>query len=161
MDDFYKTCRWCRWNKNGECQHSGTFAVDSLKAECRLDDGIIYEAVKEAFSDKTFAKLKRNLESSLSKKKANLFYQEFLQELEDMQRDWAIAIDDAVSAKINYELEGVNGLSVELAMKIRFAVSIGNKDGDKFCSFADMSKPKINSAWRSSRAGRTLRPMNR
>lgn len=121
MDDFYKTCRWCRWNKNGECQHSGTFAVDSLKAECRLDDGIIYEAVKEAFSDKTFAKLKRNLESSLSKKKANLFYQEFLQELEDMQRDWAIAIDDAVSAKINYELEGVNGFSVELA------------DEDSFC----------------------------
>jgi hypothetical protein len=121
MDDFYKTCRWCRWNKNGECQHSGTFAVDSLKAECRLDDGIIYEAIKEAFSDKTFANLKRNLESSLSKKKANLFYQEFLQELEDMQRDWAMAIDDAVSAKINYELEGVNGLSVELA------------DEDSFC----------------------------
>lgn len=45
MDDFYKTCRWCRWNKNGECRHSGTFAVDSLKAECKLDDGIIYEAV--------------------------------------------------------------------------------------------------------------------
>lgn len=121
MDDFYKTCRWCRWNKNGECRHSGTFAVDSLKAECRLDDGIIYEAVKEAFSDKTFATLQRNLESSLSKKKANLFYQEFLQELEDMQRDWAVAIDDAVSAKINYELEGVNGLSVELA------------DEDSFC----------------------------
>ena len=121
MDDFYKTCRWCRWNKNGECRHSGTFAVDSLKAECRLDDGIIYEAVKEAFSDKTFATLKRNLESSLSKKKANLFYQEFLQELEDMQRDWAMAIDGAVSAKINYELEGVNGLSVELA------------DEDSFC----------------------------
>lgn len=115
MDDFYKTCRWCRWNKNGECKHSGTFAVDSLKAECKLDDGIIYEAVKEAFSDKAFVNLKRNLESSLSKKKANLFYQEFLQELEDMQRDWAIAIDDAVSAKINHELEGVNGLSVELA----------------------------------------------
>lgn len=115
MDDFYKTCRWCRWNKNGECKHSGTFAVDSLKAECKLDDGIIYEAVKEAFSDKAFVNLKRNLESSLSKKKANLFYQEFLQELEDMQRDWAIAIDDAVSEKINYELEGVNGLSVELA----------------------------------------------
>lgn len=121
MDDFYKTCRWCRWNKNGECRHSGTFAVDSLKAECKLDDGIIYEAVKEAFSDKTFATLKRNLESSLSKKKANLFYQEFLQELEDMQRDWAMAIDGAVSAKINYELEGVNGLSVELA------------DEDSFC----------------------------
>ena len=121
MDDFYKTCRWCRWNKNGECRHSGTFAMDSLKAECRLDDGIIYEAVKEAFSDKTFATLKRNLESSLSKKKANLFYQEFLQELEDMQRDWAMAIDGAVSAKINYELEGVNGLSVELA------------DEDSFC----------------------------
>ena len=121
MDDFYKTCRWCRWNKNGECRHSGTFAVDSLKAECRLDDGIIYEAVKEAFSDKTFATLKRNLESSLSKKKANLFYQEFLQELEDMQRDWAMAIDGAVSAKINYELDGVNGLSVELA------------DEDSFC----------------------------
>lgn len=115
MDDFYKTCRWCRWNKNGECKHSGTFAVDSLKAECKLDDGIIYEAVKEAFSDKAFVNLKRNLESSLSKKKANLFYQEFLQELEDMQRDWAMAIGDAVSAKINYELEGVNGLSVELA----------------------------------------------
>ena len=115
MDDFYKTCRWCRWNKNGECKHSGTFAVDSLKAECKLDDGIIYEAVKEAFSDKAFVNLKRNLESSLSKKKANLFYQEFLQELEDMQRDWAMAIDDAVSAKINYELEGVNWLSVELA----------------------------------------------
>lgn len=121
MDDFYKTCRWCRWNKNGECKHSGTFAVDSLKAECKLDDGIIYEAVKEAFSDKAFVNLKRNLESSLSKKKANLFYQEFLQELEDMQRDWAIAIDDVVSAKINYELEGVNGLSVELA------------DEDSFC----------------------------
>lgn len=121
MDDFYKTCRWCRWNKNGECKHSGTFAVDSLKAECKLDDGIIYEAVKEAFSDKAFVNLKRNLESELSKKKANLFYQEFLQELEDMQRDWAIAIDDAVSAKINYELEGVNGLSVELA------------DEDSFC----------------------------
>ena len=121
MDDFYKTCRWCRWNKNGECKHSGTFAVDSLKAECKLDDGIIYEAVKEAFSDKAFVNLKRNLESSLSKKKANLFYQEFLQELEDMQRDWAIAIDGAVSAKINYELDGVNGLSVELA------------DEDSFC----------------------------
>lgn len=121
MDDFYKTCRWCRWNKNGECKHSGTFAVDSLKAECKLDDGIVYEAVKEAFSDKAFVNLKRNLESLLSKKKANLFYQEFLQELEDMQRDWAIAIDDAVSAKINYELEGVNGLSVELA------------DEDSFC----------------------------
>lgn len=95
--------------------------MDSLKAECRLDDGIIYEAVKEAFSDKTFATLKRNLESSLSKKKANLFYQEFLQELEDVQRDWAMAIDNDVSAKINYELEGVNGLSVELA------------DEDSFC----------------------------
>ena len=95
MDDFYKTCRWCRWNKNGECQHSGTFAVDSLKAECRLDDGIIYEAVKEAFSDKTFATLKRNLESELSKKKANLFYQEFLQELEDMQRECNEWLDDA------------------------------------------------------------------
>lgn len=121
MDDFYKTCRWCRWNKNGECKHSGTFAVDSLKAECKLDDGIIYEAVKEAFSDKAFVNLKRNLESSFSKKKANLFYQEFLQELEDMQRDWAIAIDGAVSAKINYELDGVNGLSVELS------------DEDSFC----------------------------
>ena len=32
-----------------------------------------------------------------------------------MQRDWAMDIDNAVSAKINYELEGVNGLSVELA----------------------------------------------
>lgn len=95
--------------------------MDSLKAECKLDDGVIYEAVKEAFSDKAFVNLKRNLESLLSKKKANLFYQEFLQELEDMQRDWAIAIDDAVSAKINYELEGVNGLSVELA------------DEDSFC----------------------------
>ena len=121
MDDFYKTCRWCRWNKNGGCRHSGTFAVDSLKAECKLDDGIIYEAVKEAFSDKTFATLKRNLESSLSKKKANLFYQEFLQELEDMQRDWGVAIDAAVSAKSNSELEGVIGLSVELA------------DEDSFC----------------------------
>lgn len=115
MDDFYKTCRWCHWYKSGRCEHSGTFSADTLKAECALDDGIIFEAVKEAFSDKDFPILRANLESSLSKKKAKQFYAEFLQELEDMQRDWAIAVDDSACAAVNRELEEANGISVEIA----------------------------------------------
>lgn len=46
------------------------------------EEGVLSEAIKEGFTEKAFSKLKSNLESSLSKKKAKEFMQAFFEELE-------------------------------------------------------------------------------
>lgn len=45
------------------------------------EEGVLSEAIKEGFTEKAFSKLKSNLESSLSKKKAKEFMQAFFEEL--------------------------------------------------------------------------------
>lgn len=87
---------------------------DSMELQCTLEDGTISEAVKEAFSDKAFPILKKNLESSLSKKRAAAFMQQFLEELESYQRDWTAAIDDSISCALNDAIE-CDGITVKIA----------------------------------------------
>lgn len=106
MNDFYKTCRWCHWFKNGKCLHDKTF-----KNGCETDivylaeEGVISEAIKEGFSEKAFSGLKRNLESSLSKKKAKEFMQAFLEELEAAKTDWTESIDEAVTIALQNAID--------------------------------------------------------
>ena len=105
MDDFYRCCLWCHWFDKGCCKHDSIFVPDTMGFQCSLEDGIISDAVKEAFSDKAFLGLRRNLESKLSKKKTAEFMQAFFSELETYQRDWTEAIDLSVSEAINAEMQ--------------------------------------------------------
>ena len=101
MNDFYKTCRWCHWFKNGKCLHGKTFRNGNETDIVYLaEEGVISEAIKEGFTEKAFSKLKSNLESSLSKKKAKEFMQAFFEELEAAKIDWVETIDEAVTTAL-------------------------------------------------------------
>ena len=101
MNDFYKTRRWCHWFKNGKCLHGKTFRNGSETDIVYLaEEGVISEAIKEGFTEKAFSKLKSNLESSLSKKKAREFMQAFFEELEAAKIDWVETIDEAVTTAL-------------------------------------------------------------
>jgi hypothetical protein len=55
MNDFYKTCRWCHWFKNGKCLHGKTFRNGSETDIVYLaEEGVISEAIKEGFLKKRF-----------------------------------------------------------------------------------------------------------
>ena len=102
MDDFYKTCRWCHWFKNGKCLHGKTFRNSESETDIvhLAEEGVISEAIKEGFTEKAFSELKSNLESSLSKKKAKEFMQAFFEELEAAKIDWVETIDEAVTTAL-------------------------------------------------------------
>jgi len=101
IDDFYKTCRWCHWFKNGKCLHGKTFRNGSETDIVYLaEEGVISEAIKEGFAEREFSTLQRNLESSLSKKKAKEFMQAFFEELEVAKANWTESIDEAVTTAL-------------------------------------------------------------
>lgn len=97
MEDFYKKCRWCHWFSNGQCLHGRTFKGSSTDIQHFSEEGIISEAIKEGFTEQAFRQLKSNLESKLSKKKANEFMQTFYEELEAAKINWTETIDEAVT----------------------------------------------------------------
>lgn len=107
MDDFYKTCRWCHWFKNGKCLHGKTFRNSKSETDIvyLAEEGVISEAIKEGFTEKAFSKLKSNLESSLSKKKAKEFMQSFFEELEAAKTDWTETIDEAVTTALQNAID--------------------------------------------------------
>lgn len=110
MNDFYKTCRWCHWFKNGRCLHDKTFRNGGMDIIYFSEEGVIGEAIKEGFTEKAFSELKSNLESSLSKKKAREFMQAFFEELEAAKADWAESIDEAVTRALQNAIdEGTEG----------------------------------------------------
>ena len=48
MNDFYKTCRWCHWFKNGKCLHGKTFRNGSETDIVYLaEEGVIMQAFFE------------------------------------------------------------------------------------------------------------------
>lgn len=103
-EDLYKNCRWCHWFKDGKCLHDQTFKADTEDVVLMAaEEGVISEAVKEGFSERAFDKLKVNLESSLSKKKAKEFMQAFYEELEAAKQNWTETIDEAVTAALQNE----------------------------------------------------------
>lgn len=106
IDDLYKNCRWCHWYIDGECVHDKTFESVSTDISYLSEDGIIEEAIIDAFSEQGFSELKSHLESLLSKKKANEVMQAFFEELKAVKDKWAISIDEAVTAAINNEIGG-------------------------------------------------------
>jgi hypothetical protein len=67
------------------------------------EEGVISETVKEGFSERTFDRLRANLESSLSKKKAKQFMQDFYEELETAKQNWTETIDKAVTIALQNE----------------------------------------------------------
>lgn len=72
IEDLYKNCRWCHWFKNGKCLHGRTFkSSNETDVRYYAEEGVISEAIKEGFTEREFSTLQRNLESELSKKKAN------------------------------------------------------------------------------------------
>lgn len=107
MDDFYKTCRWCHWFKNGKCLHGKTFRNSKSETDIvyLAEEGVISEAIKEGFTEKAFSNLKSNLESSLSKKKAKEFTQSFFEELEAAKTDWTETIDEAVTTALQNAID--------------------------------------------------------
>lgn len=107
MNDFYKTCRWCHWFKNGKCLHGKTFRNSKSETDIvyLAEEGVISEAIKEGFTEKAFSNLKSNLESSLSKKKAKEFMQSFFEELEAAKTDWTETIDEAVTTALQNAID--------------------------------------------------------
>ena len=107
IDDFYKTCRWCHWFKNGKCLHGKTFRNSKSETDIvyLAEEGVISEAIKEGFTEKAFSNLKSNLESSLSKKKAKEFMQSFFEELEAAKTDWTETIDEAVTTALQNAID--------------------------------------------------------
>ena len=58
MNDFYKTCRWCHWFKNGKCLHGKTFRNGSETDIVYLaEEGVISEAIKEGFTERAILKV--------------------------------------------------------------------------------------------------------
>lgn len=100
MDDLYKNCRWCHWYKEGACLHERTFKGSTTDIEYLSEEGIVSESIKEGFSEQGFPKLKANLESSLSKKKAKEILQSFFEELESVKIDWTESIDESVTTAL-------------------------------------------------------------
>lgn len=110
MNDFYKSCRWCHWFKNGRCLHVKTFRNGGTDIIYFSEEGVISEAIKEGFIEKAFSELKGNLESSLSKKKAKEFMQAFSEELEAAKANWTESIDEAVTRALQNAVdEGTEG----------------------------------------------------
>lgn len=100
MEDLYKNCRWCHWFKNGQCLHDKTFKGVSTDITYLAEEGAISEAIKEGFTEQAFQRLKSNLESKLSKKKASEFMQAFYEELEIAKANWTETIDEAVTTAL-------------------------------------------------------------
>lgn len=100
IEDLYKNCRWCHWFKNGQCLHDKTFKSVSTDIIYLAEEGVISEAIKEGFTEQAFQQLKSNLESKLSKKKANEFMQAFYEELEIAKANWTETIDEAVTTAL-------------------------------------------------------------
>lgn len=106
MDDLYKNCRWCHWYDKGKCLHGKTFRNGIETSITYLaEEGVVSEAIREGFTEKLFPKLKRNLESSLSKKKAKEFMQAFFEELEATIADWTESIDEAVTIALENAID--------------------------------------------------------
>lgn len=105
MNDFYKTCRWCHWFKNGKCLHDKTFRNSETDILYLAEKGVISEAIKEGFTEKAFSKLRSNLESLLSKKRTKEFMQAFFKELEVAKTDWTETIDEAVTTALQNAID--------------------------------------------------------
>ncbi len=97
MEDLYKNCRWCHWFNEGQCFHDKTFKGSSMDIQYFLEEVVISEVIKEGFTEQAFRQLKNNLESKLSKKKANEFMQAFYEELEAAKINWTETIDETIT----------------------------------------------------------------
>lgn len=85
MEDWMKTCRYCRSFKEGCCTRE-VFEIDvDNNIEQIIDDGLIEEAIREGFSEKVF--------NNISKKKQ----QEFAEELEWIKTNWIEEISEQVA----------------------------------------------------------------
>lgn len=114
LEELYHNCRSCHWfdRHSGKCLHGETFTgdADAFSDEVLLmsEEGIVAGAIEEVFSDREFKGLKSNLESSLSKKKAKQFYDEFLEELDGVIRTWCETIDESVVIAIRNQLDVIS-----------------------------------------------------
>lgn len=97
MDEWMKTCRFCRFFKENYCIRE-VFEIDvDNNIEQIIDDGLIEEAIREGFSEKIF--------DSVSKKKQG----EFAEEFENAKMNWVEEISEQISTmlrnNINIEYE--------------------------------------------------------
>lgn len=105
MNDFYKTCRWCHWFKNGKCLHGKTFKNGGETDIVYLaEKGVISEAIKEGFTEREFSTLQRTLKVHFQKK-AEEFMQAFFEELEAAKANWTKSIDEAVTLALQNAID--------------------------------------------------------
>jgi hypothetical protein len=104
LNDMYKTCRWCKWFKDGACLNEQAFeAGDDFEFFKFAEEGALSEAIREGFKGFKFEKLEQALfESKLSKKRIKEIMAVFFAELElDAQLHWTEAIDEQVMTALN------------------------------------------------------------
>lgn len=106
-----KCCRNCYRYKDGKCTHP--FMVDRVKPRHDLlpvervsEEGLLYEAVKEGFTEKDFKELSDSILAVTSKKKHKTIMEKFWQELEEGQDEWALEIDEVVCRVLKVWEEG-------------------------------------------------------
>lgn len=89
MDDWMKTCYYCRFfNLKEECCTKEVFEINlENNIDKIIEDGLIEEAIREGFSEKVF--------NSISKRKDK--QQEFAEEFEQMKANWIEEISDQVA----------------------------------------------------------------
>jgi hypothetical protein len=114
MEDLYKNCRWCRWFEKGKCLNQQALKSSSVDIQYYSEQAIVSEAIEEGFFDAPFPELRSNLESKLSKKKADEIMKAFYEELEAIKIEWVVSIDESVSSSLNNAInrEGKSGVEI-------------------------------------------------
>ena len=88
MEDWMKTCRYCRFFKENYCTRE-VFEIDlDNNIDKIIDDGLIEEAIREGFSEKIF--------NSISKKKQG----EFAEEFESAKMNWVEEISEHIAVML-------------------------------------------------------------
>lgn len=97
-----RCCRNCYRYRAGRCTHPFMLDImepryDLLPVERVSEDGVLREAIQEEFTEKIFKSLIMHLaEAKLSQKKQKAIMNNFYQELEDKQNEWALEIDEVI-----------------------------------------------------------------
>jgi len=101
MDEWMKTCRFCRFFKENYCIRE-VFEIDvDNNIEQIIDDGLIEEAIREGFSEKIF--------DSVSKKKQG----EFAEEFENAKMNWVEEISEQVAIMLR------NNINIEYKVMLK------------------------------------------
>jgi len=102
-DDMYKTCRWCKWFKNGNCINEKAFDMENdIEIAKFTEEGHLSGVIEEGFGNVKFSGVEQKLfESKLSKKVQAEIMKTLHEEFEGVKVNLIESIDESVSIALN------------------------------------------------------------